>query len=469
MNDRAASSGKSPLRALVGLGTLLRLGLPLVAGMGGHAFFNLVDLAMVGAYENVPLDAELTISGVTVASLLVTVPLVFMNGISNGSVAVIAQQFGAGNHRRANQSSRQALLLGVVLSVLLGVLPALATGPIVAAFQVRPGIEQEVAEQYFLIMSHGAFTGFLLMQMTANMRAIGMGVWPMLLLLISNVGNIVGNYALIYGHFGFPALGAPGAAWATVIARGLALVVGVFVLVHARAHPAVRLSWGGWRPRWRFLRGVAAVGFPVALQWTVRMAAMLLVLLVVSPFGPSVKAAFGIGTRLDMLAVFAGLGWGGACAALLGQRVARGRIQSARLVAAQSAVLNVVTMTLAGALYYVLAAPLIRLFSLSVEGPLDPTAVQEGVDYLRIVVLSYPAYALAIVWAHGLNGAGSVKTPMAIDAIGLLLVQVPLAWWWSARHGVQGAWWALVVSQVVMAFAYWIVFRRGAWERKRLR
>ena len=57
------------------------------------------------------------------------------------------------------QSARQALLLGVLLSVLLGVLPALFTEPIVAAF--RPGdlIERQVAEDYFLIMSHGAFTG----------------------------------------------------------------------------------------------------------------------------------------------------------------------------------------------------------------------------------------------------------------------------------------------------------------------
>ena len=73
-----------------------------------------------------------------------------------------------------------------------------------------------------MVMSHGAITGFLLVQITANMRAIGMGLWPMVLLLTSNVGNILGNYVLIFGYWGFPKLGAVGAAWATVGARGVA-------------------------------------------------------------------------------------------------------------------------------------------------------------------------------------------------------------------------------------------------------
>jgi Na+-driven multidrug efflux pump len=267
----------------------MKLGVPLVLGMGGHAFFNIIDLAMVGAYESDPLRAELTIAGVTIASLVVTVPLVFMNGISNGTVAVIAQNFGAGHSRRANVASRQALLMAVLGSVLLGVLPALFTDQIVGLFQVSDGIEREVAADYFRVMSYHAWTGFFLVQITANMRAIGMGFWPMVLLLTSNVGNIFGNWLLIYGKWGFPELGAPGAAWATVIARAAAALIGIAVLW--RADPAIRISLLGWRPRLRFLRTIAAVGTPVALQWTARMLAMLLVLLVVSPFGASVKAA----------------------------------------------------------------------------------------------------------------------------------------------------------------------------------
>ncbi len=465
MSDQTESPSPAPDERS-SLWSVLRLGLPLVAGMGGHAFFNIIDLAMVGAYESDPVRAELTISGVTIASLLVTVPLVFVNGICNGSVAVIAQHFGAGNMRRANQASRQALLLCLLFSVLLGVIPGLLSGPIVDAFEVSAGLERDVAEEYFLIMSHGAVTGFLLMQITSNMRAIALGIWPMVLLLLSNFGNIVGNYALIFGTWGFPELGASGAAWATVAARLMSVVLGLFVL--ARAHPAIRIGLGGWRPRLRFLTQITAFGLPVALQWTVRMAAMLLLLLVVAPAGAAVKAAYGIGTRLETLTVFAGLGWGSACAALLGQRLVQGRIKAARLLTAQSAALNVATMTLMAVVYFIFAEDLIRLFSLSATEEVAGT-VEHGARFLRVSAFSYPAYALSIVWVHGLNGAGSVKTPLLIDTIGLLVVQVPLAMWLVKTDlGTEGAWWAIVVSQWLLALVYYLVFRKGWWERKRL-
>src|SRR2546421_2465305 len=85
------------------LRALLRLGIPLVAGMGGHALFNIVDLAMVGAYRGGPMKpADQTLSAVGIASLVTTAPIVFVNGISNGSVTVIARTFAAGQPRRAN-------------------------------------------------------------------------------------------------------------------------------------------------------------------------------------------------------------------------------------------------------------------------------------------------------------------------------------------------------------------------------
>src|SRR5438034_598860 len=112
-----------------GFKELLRLGVPLVAGMGGHALFNIVDLAMVGT-------------------------------------------------------------------------------------------------DFLALMSFHAWSGFLLMQVTANMRAVGMSFWTMVLMLGSNVGNILLNWVLVFGHWGFEDQGPIGSAWATVFARGAACVAG---------------------------------------------------------------------------------------------------------------------------------------------------------------------------------------------------------------------------------------------------
>ena len=462
----APSTAKAPVAPPT---SVLKLGLPLMLAMGGHAFFNLVDLAMVGAYYEDGVQVEQTIAGMTIASLLTTAPIVFMTGVSNGTVPVLARAFGAGKILRANLFGRQAILVSILLSVLLGVIPGLFAEQIATLFRAEPGLELQVASDYLSINCYWMFTAFVLTQLTSNMRAIGMGLWPMTLLLLSNFGNVIGNWLLIYGNWGFPELGpAQGAAWATVGARGVSMVLAVFVL--ARAHPAIRISLGGWRPRLRFIWVVVSSGLPVALQWTLRLSSVICILFVISQFGQAAKAAFGIGSRLETLALFAALGWGGACAPLLGMCVARDDFAGARKVTRQAAVYCVITMAIAGAAYAAFPAAVIRVFSLSVEEQDLASTIAHGTDFLRISVLSYPAVALAVVWSHALNGAGSVKTPLLIDAAGLLLLQVPLAFVLASTSlEVEGAWWALVISHYVIALVYFLVFRAGAWERKRLR
>jgi MATE family multidrug resistance protein len=458
---------------------LLRLGIPLVAGMGGHALFNIVDLAMVGAWRGGPdKPTEATLSAVGIASLVTTAPIVFMNGISNGSVTVIARAYGGRKHRRTNEFARQALVLAAVLSVLLGVLPGIFSGPIATAFGAKvPGSWERVLTRDFLaLMSFNAWSAFVLMQVTANMRAIGMAGWTLVLMLFSNVGNVVGNWLLVFGNLGMPEMGPIGSAWATVIARGIAAIGGILVL--AQSDPAIRISWKGWIPRWRFMWGVLRAGLPVALQWTVRMIAITLVMLVIAQrldadqdVAVREKAAFSVGTRLDTLALFAGLGWGAACAALVSHGIGRGAFGLVRRIARDSAVLNVVMMSLAGALYFLFARELVQLFSLHGDATeTSPAVLDAGVRYLRISVCSYPALALCVVWAHAMNGVGSLKTPLLLDTVGLLLVQVPLVWWMSGTQmGVRGAWWALVLSHSLLAVAYWMVFRFGSWETKKRR
>ena len=450
---------------------LVRLGAPLVAGMGGHALFNIVDLAMVGAYRGpqAPGPVTDTLAAVGIATLVITIPLVFMNGITNGTVTVIARYFAAGKARRANQCARQAMLLAVFLSVVLGIIPAIFSDAIATAFGMVPGTHaHKLTTDYLALMNYHAWSGFLLMQVTANMRAVGMGMWTMVLLLVSNLGNVAGNLLLVFGNWGFPELGPMGAAWATVIARGVAAIAGI--LLSTRAHPAIRLTLTGWRPRARFAWDITRSAFPVALQWTVRMAAITAVMLVIVPFGESQQAAYSVGTRLDTLALFAGLGWGAACAAMVSHGIGRGSGEGVRRIARDAAILNVSMMSLVAVLYFVFAEELVRLFSLGEGERLSAQDLAAGTRYLRIAVFAYPGLALSVVWSHALNGAGSLKTPLLIDTVGLLVLQVPLAWWLSTtRLGIDGAWWAIVFSHSLLAFVYYLAFRRGAWERKKRR
>jgi Na+-driven multidrug efflux pump len=308
----------------------------------------------------------------------------------------------------------------------------------------------------------------------------------MILLIGANLLNIVLDWGLVFGEWGLPELGAPGAAYATVIARGLFCVLGLIVLL--RGKNGLRLSFPRLRFRLRIMANLVRVGMPASAQWVVRILAYLALLWIVGDyhgelrpdFGKTAQAAFGVGLRLDLLAIFSAFGWGAAASTLVGQNLGRGRPDLASRATWMATALNVAMMIGIGIVYYVFAPFLIRFFGVDRElvdvGPESVLAgsfdsvVRVGKVYLRVVVFSYVFVAIALTMAQALNGAGSTRPPMVIDFVGLLLVQVPLAYYLSRRTelGLRGVWYAIVVSNTLMSVLYILWFRLGRWKRKEI-
>ena len=129
-----------------------------------------------------------------------------------------------------------------------------------------------------------------------------------------------------------------------------------------------------------------------------------------------------------------------------------------------------------GVAYYIFAPFLIRFFGADTEIMDVASSGREsfeavvviGTDYMRIVVFSYVFIALSVALSHGLNGAGSTRTPMFIDGVGLLLIQLPMAYFLSRKTdlGLHGVWYSIVVSNAIIAVVYVILFRMGRWKRK---
>lgn len=449
-------------------------GIPLVVGMGFHALFNLVDLWIVGKLGTEALAA------VTIATMINTVPMVICNGISTSSIAFIARHIGFRNLHRANDVMKQSFLLVILLSVILGVIPWIYARDLVVALKAEGGVIEPAAD-YLAIVSAGTITMFLLMQITAVLRAVGDGLWPMILLVGANLLNIGLDFGLVFGLWGLPRLNAPGAAWATVISRAVFCGLGLWLLFRGKG--GLRLTWAPLRLKLRTMWGLVRVGTPSSAQWVVRLVAYLAILWIVGdaavgdPFGKTAQAAFGVGLRLDLFAIFAGFGWGAAASTLVGQNLGRRRPDLAERYTWVAAWLNLAMMSAIAVAYFVFAAPLVRFFGADAEmagAAGDPNGFAEvvaaGSEYLRIIVISYPFVAVSLVFAQALNGAGSTRTPMLIDAAGLLLFQVPLAYHLSRRadFGLAGVWWAIVVSNVAMAGVYFLLFRVGRWKKKEL-
>ncbi|MHC4548171.1 MAG: MATE family efflux transporter [Planctomycetota bacterium] len=445
---------------------LVGFGIPLVLGMFFHSLFNLVDLIIVGKLGPYALAA------VNQASLIAFVPQLISTGVNNASIAIISRNFGMRNYRRANANTMQAFLLLAFLAVVLGV-PGYLYAERLNRLVGSAGSALAPANDYLRINAAGLFTMFALMQVTAALRAGGNARWPMVLLIGANALNVVLNVALVYGLWGFPRLEVAGAAWGTVIARGLFALFGLYLIT--RPASPVRLILRRVKIRPRMMWNLTRLGIPSSLQFVVRVVGYGAILNLVTRFGQGedMHAALAVGFRLDLLAIFTGSGWGAAAAAMVGQALGAGRRGRAERAGWWAAALDALMMAGIGAAFYRYAPWLMAFFG---EDPsVDPRFAAMhglGVEYMRITILAYAFIAVAITLAQALNGAGSTKTPLILDSLALA-IQLPIAAYICLTHAAHGytratLWWCLVLTTILAAALYAVVWKWGHWKDKKI-
>ncbi len=450
---------------------IFAFGLPLVAAMMLAALFNLVDLVIVARLPH----PEVAVAAVTIPSLVNSIPMIIFNGIVNAIIALVARHHGLGNRRRASLAAEQGLLVTLLLSVVFGVPPWIYAGDIVSHLGAQ-GAVVAPATAYLAIMSAGTGTMFVLLTVTGAMRAAGNSMLPMLLIVAANVLNIVLDVWFVFGGLGLPPMGVAGAAWATVISRGLFAAVGVAVLYRGFAGLMLRrFAWRGSMV-WSILR----IGVPSCAQWLVRMLSYLYVLRFLARAAPlahlgttEVQAAFGVGLRLDSLALFGGFGWGAAAATFVGQNLGRHLPDRAVRATWISLGLNMTMMLLFAGAYVLFADPLLRLMGFDV-GPTVNTEVvrQLGRTYLYVSSAGYVFLAVAVVVSQALAGAGATKFPFVIETLAYGVIGYPLAGWVAAHADTLGlrTFWAVpVFLHLAVAVAYVLWFRHGRWLAKEVR
>jgi putative MATE family efflux protein len=448
---------------------LVTFGIPLVLGMFFHSLFNLVDLIIVGRLGPYALGA------VNQASLINFIPMLISTGVNNASIAVISRNFGMRNYRRANANALQSFLLLAMLAVVLG-WPSYHWAKELNQLIGSKGAALPAATEYLEIMSLGLFTMFALMQVTAVLRAGGNARWPMILLIGANVLNVALTILMVHGWeaVGVPAMGVAGAAWSTVIARGLFALFGLYLIT--RPSSPVRLIWWRIRLRGKMLWNLTRIGIPSSLQFVVRVVAYGILLRLVTEFedAEDMHNALAVGFRLDMLATFTGAGWGAAGAAMVGQSLGAGKLKRAERAGWMTTFLNVVMMGLIGFFFWLYAPALIIMFG-------DDPAVRSeyagtvrlGVEYLRIATWGYVFAGIGVTLAQSLNGAGSTKTPLFLDFVGFLCIQAPVAAYIAFNHEEHDwdrtwLWWGVVATTGLVAAFYIIVWRRGHWKHKKI-
>jgi putative MATE family efflux protein len=286
------------------------------------------------------------------------------------------------------------------------------------------------------------------------LRGAGDSRTPMIVTGIANVINIGLAYGLIYGHFGLPALGPVGSAWATFIARTLALVLLFRALWYGRNGVAIR-GRTSWRPNIGVAAEVLRIGVPAALEQVSVASAFFVLTILVATLGTLTLAAHRIAFTALSFSFLPGIGFGLAATALVGQSVGARRLDEGAQAARIATWWAVGWMSSIAAVFLIFATPIMQLFTS------DPAVVAVGASGLRVVALTQPFWAVLFVQSGALRGTGNTQFPLLVSGAGIWVsVLLALALVKLVGGGLVTVWLAFLVISPITAGLHWWRFQR---------
>jgi putative MATE family efflux protein len=227
-----------------------------VLGLAGPVIGENLLETMLGIVDTVlvaRLGASAT-AGVGSAQQLMWFLICVLSALAIGSSVLVAQAVGAGDTQRAGRLARQSLIWSALLSIPLAIGGLLLSRTVVGIYGLAP--EAAAISVSYLHVTMGTVVVLVGLFIGGGvLRGAGDTRTPMRVTAIANLVNVGLAYGMIYGHFGLPALGAVGSAWATFLARALALALLLAALWRGRGGVKIR-GWSGWRPNGQILTSV---------------------------------------------------------------------------------------------------------------------------------------------------------------------------------------------------------------------
>ncbi len=431
---------------------LVVFSVPMLIGNLLQTFYNTVDSIWVGRF----LGPE-ALAAVSVSFPIVFLLVAFTTGLSMAASIMVAQYFGARKEEEMKRSSTSSTILLAVLGI-----GATAVGLLLYRVLLElirtPSEILEPSGSYLFFFLLGLPFMFLYNNIGSILRGVGDSKTPLLLLVYATLLNIVLDPLLILGIPPFPRLGVAGAAIATTVSQGFSAILGMTILRRTGLFiPTRRYLY----PSFAFTQMLFKLGLPVGVQQTIVSLGHLTMTAIVNGFGKTVVAAFGAGTRVDQFSFLPAMSFSIAISSLTAQNIGAQNFARAREVARWGAIVAA-SFALPVSLFVFSFAPrLVRIFTTDAE------VIHIGIEYLRIVSLSYVPFALMFAYNGFLRGAGDTFQTMVNTMLTLWLVRIPVAWLLSITSlAERGIWMSFVAGPVTGYLIAYFYYLSGRWESK---
>lgn len=426
---------------------------PLVAERLLQALVDAADMAMVGRV------GASAVAAVGLSNQISMIATGFFDAIRVGTTSVIARRVGAGRLDEAQKTLRQSLLIAAAL----GAVSFLVFSVYAAGSLKLMGAQSDVVAmgvRYFWWKGLSLCFEYVTMTFAAGLRGSGRTDLPMYVGMVVNLLNLGGNYVLINGHYGFPRLEAEGAGLSTAFARGVGMLL-IIYLVSSKRNPLRGWMKGSFKPDTEALGRVLQIGLPASGERLTLRGAQILYTRAIAGLGTNAYAAHQIALRIESISLTIGFSFGAATTTLVGQYLGFGDKSKAELAARKAQKISSLAMGCAGIALFFAAPGIVHLF---VPNNLD--VAKMGGAVLRIVAVAQPFMAVNHVFAGALRGAGDTRWVMYITGGSAWAIRVILTYLFVEimNLGLSGAWYAMVTDLIVRAGLFRWRFGTGKWK-----
>ncbi len=432
---------------------LIRLALPIALQSLMMTVLNLVDTVMVGQL------GEVQIGAIALGNQIFFLLMLFLFGVGSGGAVFSSQFWGRRDVHGVRKSLALALIVGIAgagfFTILAQTIPTLLLG----VFTTDQVVISEGTGYLRIVALSYLFTAISI-SYAHGLRSIGDTRLPMYATAISIALNILGNYTLIFGKFGFPALGVQGAAISTAIARLLEVTMILTVVYRRNGPTAIHREDIRLIDR-VFVRSYFKRATPVILNEIFWSTGFVMYTVVFGRMGTQFLAAYNISDTIGRLMLVFFIGTGNATAVLIGNMIGAGELDKAERTGNSILGLAPVAATAVGLFVFFVVSPLVPyLFSVSPE---VRVLVRQFMRMFAILIVAKATNIHIIVGI--LRGGGDTKYALAIDILPLWLIGVPAAFLTGLVIGVPAplVYLALNTEEITRVIMGWKRVRSGIW------
>ncbi|WP_289039541.1 MATE family efflux transporter [uncultured Zobellia sp.] len=431
---------------------IFMLSIPMILEMMMESIFAIVDIAYV---SQVSVNAVATI-GLTES--VVTLVYAVAIGLSMAATAIVARRIGAKDIKGAQEAAVQAIALGVLVSLLVGVFGFLYAKDILALMGAEPDLIAE-GYGYTQLLLGGNITILLLFLINAIFRGAGDASVAMWALVLSNGLNIILDPIFIFGWGPIPEYGVTGAAIATNIGRGTAVLFQLAVLFFGWSR--IKIGFKDMVIRFSVMLNLVKVSLGGIAQFLIGTSSWVFLMRMMSEFGSEVLAGYTIAIRVMLFTLMPSWGMSNAAATLVGQNLGAQQPERAETSVWKTGKYNAYFMGLVSLIYLFFAYDIVGWFNT------NEVVIQNGGLCLQIIAIGYIFYAYGMVVTQAFNGAGDTGTPTKINLIAFWLFQLPFAYLAAITFnlGAMGVFIAITAAEVLLAVISMVWFKKGNWKK----